>query len=143
MIHRGIILVIAALQTCVTAAAAEPFPGPVTATVVEVIDGDSFRASAEVWPGYSVAVIVRIRGIDAPEMRGRCSGEKRAAQSARETLARLLGTRVVLANVAGAKYYGRVLADVTTPDGLAVADAMLGEETARPYSGGRRTGWCG
>ena len=126
------------------AAAAKMFRGPVEATVVEIIDGDTFLAEAQVWPGHSVRVNIRIRGIDAPEMKARCEAERAAALRARDALALLVGDRPVsISNIGGAKYYGRVLADVATPDGVAVGSILLNENLVRPYAGGKRAGWCG
>lgn len=116
--------------------------GPVEVRVVSVLDGDTFRAEAHVWPGHYVTVNVRIRGIDAPEMKARCTLEREAALSAREALTRMLGDSASIANISGAKYYGRVLADVATTDGVAVAGEMLGLALVRPYDGGHRDGWC-
>ncbi len=120
------------------------FRGPVEAMVVEVLDGDTFLAEALVWPGQTVRVNIRIRGIDAPEMKARCDAERAAALRARDALASLFGgDPIAISNIAGAKYYGRVLADVTTSGGDAVAQVLLGEKLVRPYAGGRRAGWCG
>lgn len=121
----------------------QAFAGPVQATVLKVRDGDTFLAEAEVWPGQYLRINVRIRGIDAPEMKARCDGERDAAQAAREELRALLGEgRIALSNIGGAKYYGRVLADVATEDGVAVGDAMLRTGRVRAYGGGRRDSWC-
>ena len=133
-----------ALAWSPAAVAGRNFHGPVEAIVLDVIDGDTFLAEALVWPGQSVRVNVRIRGIDAPEMKSRCTGERRAALRARAALAELIGDAVVsISNIGGAKYYGRVLADVETPQGVPVADEMLGQSVVRPYAGGRRKSWCG
>lgn len=124
-------------------AAADPFPGPVAAQVLRVLDGDTFVAEALVWPGHSVRVSVRIRGIDAPEMRSRCAAEKEAALEARAALARLLGDGpVTVSNIGGAKYYGRVLADVADADGLSIGPALIDLGLARAYDGGRRRPFC-
>jgi micrococcal nuclease len=120
------------------------FPGPVQARVLEILDGDTFLAEALVWPGHSVRVNVRIRGIDAPEMRSRCEEEKAAANLAREALAGMIAAGgVSISNIGGAKYYGRVLADVSTAEGTEVAEALLRRELVRDYDGGKRTNWCG
>lgn len=127
-----------------TAEAGQDFRGPVAVIVLNIIDGDTFLADAQVWPGQFVRVNVRIRGIDAPEMKSRCAGEHDAALRARDALAELIGDGAVsISNIGGAKYYGRVLADVETQQGVPVAEEMLGRSLVRPYDGGRRAGWCG
>jgi endonuclease YncB( thermonuclease family) len=118
--------------------------GPVAADVERVIDGDTFVAVAHVWPGHDVRVSVRIRGIDAPEMRSRCPAERAAARQAQATLEALLSSGpVLLGNVGGGKYYGRVLADVVAADGQAAAGLLLKDGLARPYRGDRRLPYCG
>jgi endonuclease YncB( thermonuclease family) len=77
-------------------------------------------------------------------MKARCDAERDAALRARDALASLFGGEpIAISNITGAKYYGRVLADVTTSGGDAVAPILLGEKLVRPYAGGRRAGWCG
>ncbi len=128
----------------VPALAGQGFAGPVAARVVEVLDGDTFVADALVWPGQTIRVNIRIRGIDAPEMKSRCAGEHSAALEARDVLADLLQDgEVSISNIGSAKYYGRVLADVATRDGEDVGPILLDLGLARPYWGGRRAGWCG
>lgn len=141
---RGIIwLALVIVLSPQTAAASRTFPGPVEARVLEVLDGDTFVADALVWPGHSVRINIRIRGIDAPEMKARCPAEREAAERARDALADLLREGgVAISNISGAKYYGRVLADVAMGDGQSVAPIMLGEKLVRPYGGGRRAPWC-
>ncbi len=118
--------------------------GPVEARVISIVDGDTLRAAAFIWPGHEVSVSVRIRGIDAPEMKGRCEAERSAAERARSALEGLVGLGPVrLRDVGGGKYYGRVLADVEAADGTAVGAALLSLDLVRPYGGGRRRSWCG
>jgi endonuclease YncB( thermonuclease family) len=125
------------------AAARDEISGPVAATVLRVIDGDTFVAEAHVWPGETVQVSVRIRGIDAPELHSRCPRERLAAAEARDALVALLDRRKVrITNIGGGKYYGRVLADVATPDGE-VAPVLLSLALVRHYSGGHRQPFCG
>ena len=143
-LFRAAMLFGAAVTVASPLQAAGTFKGPVEATVVDIIDGDTFLADAQVWPGHSVRVNIRIRGIDAPEMKARCPVEKVAAVRARQALLLIIGDgRVSISNIGGAKYYGRVLADVATRDGQAVAEILLREELVRAYAGGRREGWCG
>ncbi|MEQ8480793.1 MAG: thermonuclease family protein [Hoeflea sp.] len=114
-------------------------PGPVAARVIRVIDGDTLLVDAHPWPGQAVRVSVRLRGIDTPERRSRCYGERKAADKARGELERLVAGHetVNLINVAGGKYFGRILADLRagTRD---IASAMLQSGLARPYQGGKR-----
>jgi len=136
----GLILLVAASTPAV---AAKTFTGPVEAKVLRVIDGDTFVAEAQIWPGHSIRTSVRIRGIDAPEMRSRCVAEKKAARRSRAVLARLIGDGpVTISAIGGAKYYGRVLADVADARGRPVAARMLGLGMARPYEGGKREAFC-
>lgn len=77
-------------------------------------------------------------------MRASCAREKDLAVAARDALGRKLGPGpVVLTNISGGKYYGRVLADVGLADGSDVADYLMRHAPVRPYRGGRRGGWCG
>lgn len=139
------LLVSLALWTPVPApvSAAETIAGPVKAQVIRVLDGDSFVAEARVWPGHAVTVNVRIRGIDAPEIRTRCQEEKEAGHQSRRALEELIGdATVTIRNIGGDKYFGRVLADVTAPRGEAVAEVLLTRGHARPYDGGSRVSFC-
>lgn len=130
-------------QYVVSVQAAKNFQGPVAANVLQVIDGDTFLAHAILWPGQSLRINIRVRGIDTPEMKSRCKSEHFAAKQARDELKKLLGDGPVsISNIAGAKYYGRVLADVVARDGTRVAEEMILRNFARPYRGGKREGWC-
>src|SRR5262245_19597963 len=72
-------------------AAAEVIPGPVAADVIRVIDGDTLALRARIWLGQDIAVNARIRGIDAPELNGKCAREKEMAEAARLRLAAAAG----------------------------------------------------
>lgn len=116
--------------------------GPVLALVLAVQDGDTFRARIEVWPGVEVVTAVRLRGIDTPELKGKCASERERAIAAREQLRKLLAAgRVELREVELDKYAGRVDAYVLV-EGLPVAEALIAEGHARRYAGGTRQGWC-
>ncbi len=114
------------------------------AEVMRVIDGDTFEARVRIWPGMDVTTRVRLRGIDAPEMRARCEGERAQAMAARDALARILAQGDVgVSQVGQDKYGGRVDASVSTARTHDVSEAMLAGGYARRYSGGRRRSWCG
>jgi endonuclease YncB( thermonuclease family) len=128
--------------------ARQPVPAVVrdghTAKVLRVIDGDNFEARVRIWPGMDVTTKVRLRGIDAPELRARCEDERMKALAARDALARILSEgAVAVAGVAQDKYGGRVDAAVSTAATADVSAALLARGVARRYSGGRRQSWCG
>ena len=126
------------------ALAGERLPGPFVATVVEVIDGDTLSVEVPVWLGVALSTKVRLKGIDTPEIHGRCPREKSLAADARRRLADAATQQVRLTNVEGDKYYGRVEADVATvPDGQDLSAVMLASGLARSYDGGKRASWCG
>lgn len=126
-----------------SAFAGEKLEGPYAATVHRVVDGDTLAARVTVWLGQELDVLVRVRGIDAPEIRGDCDSEERRALEATMALANIVGTgAVTLTAIEGDKFFGRVLADVRTPSGEDVAAALLAGAFARPYDGGARQGWC-
>ena len=115
--------------------------GVFAALVLSVTDGDTFRARIPVWDNVEVVTAVRIRGIDTPEIKGKCPAEKAAALAAKARLAELLNGQVQLLHVEPDKYFGRVDADVTV-NGQSVAAVLIAEGLARPYTGGARQGWC-
>ncbi|SMF77521.1 nuclease homologue [Tistlia consotensis] len=123
------------------AGASETILGPVAADVVSVYDGDTLTVRAHVWLGTTVETAVRLRGVDAPEIRGKCESERAAAIRARDTLRDLVGSVVELRRIEADKYGGRVDADVFT-DGKNVAADLVAAGLARPYDGGHRVGWC-
>jgi len=113
------------------------------AEVVRVIDGDTFQARVQVWPGLSVDTRVRLRGIDAPELHARCADEYAKAQAARAALETILAAGgVTISRVGIDKYGGRVDASVATRDAADVSAALLNGGWARSYDGGRRGSWC-
>ena len=120
---------------------AETMPGPFQARVVRVVDGDSLIVQVGLWFGQSVIEHVRIAGIDAPEMKGRCPIEIEAARAARQYLAGLVGGGVVELRDVRREKYGRALARVVA-GGVDISSRMIEAGHARSYGGGRRLSWC-
>lgn len=138
---RLVLTILLALTTSVPAA--ERLAGPVAGEIVRVVDGDTIAVRARIWIGQEIEVLVRLRGVDAPERRSRCPGELETAAAATEALADLAsGGHVVLTEIEGDKYFGRVVADVRAQDGTDLSAALIGAGLVRPYSGGRREAWC-
>ena len=62
--------------------AADSLPGPLPARVVSVIDGDTLEVRVHIWLGQNLDTRVRLAGIDAPELKGKCDREKDLARRA-------------------------------------------------------------
>lgn len=146
MILRTLLLLIVTFGFGLSATLAkkrETIAGPVIARVINVYDGDTIEVLANVWPGHQINVRVRIRGIDAPEIRSKCAVERSAAIFARDYLRKYIANQPIrLTNIKGGKYFGRVLANVETHAGNDVEMALLESGLVRPYRGKRRDGWC-
>ena len=113
------------------------------AEVVRVVDGDTFEARVHLWPGLDITTRVRLRGIDAPELKARCTEERSKAELARDALRAILDQgEVAVTRVTLDKYGGRVVADASTRTTADVSAALLGAGLARRYAGARRETWC-
>ena len=131
------------LSPLVSAAAAKQvLPGPFAFELLEVIDGDTFRARVDIWLGQSVTVKVRLKGVDTPEMNGKCAAEKKLARQAKAFAENWLRkNQAHLVNVHYGTYAGRVLATAQITNGTSLSAALLAENLAKPYRG-RRAQWC-
>ncbi len=111
--------------------------------VIRTIDGDTFEARVHLPPDLNLTTRVRLRGIDAPELKAACAQELQMAEAATAALRSLLGEGDVrIFNIGPDKYAGRVVADVATRRSGNVSSAMLAAGHARSYGGGHRSGWC-
>ncbi|MCP3474609.1 thermonuclease family protein [Bradyrhizobium sp. CCGUVB1N3] len=110
--------------------------------VIRTIDGDTFLARVHQHNGRDLVARVRLRGIDAPEMKASCRDELDKAEAATDVLRNLLGQGGVVIYNLGSEKYGRILADVATKRTPNVSAALLAGGYARSYNGGHREGWC-
>ena len=122
--------------------------GPDRAEAIRVIDGDTFEARLRIWFNQDVTVLVRLDGVDAPEMRGRCERERRLAIESRDALAAILHAGPVsVRDLRTDKYNGRAVARATValPDGTAddIGRMLEAGGYARIYDGRARSPWCG
>ena len=104
--------------------------------VIRTIDGDTFEARVHLPPDLHLITRVRLRGIDAPELKASCAQELQMAEAATAALRALLGEGDVrIFNIGPDKYGGpRRSGNVST--------AMLAAGHVRSYAGGHRSGWC-
>src|SRR5436190_15066649 len=106
--------------------------------VIRTIDGDTFQARVHLWPGLDLTTRVRLRGIDAPELKAACPQELQMAEAASDALRGLLGEGdVTIFNIGPDKYSGRVVADVATRKITNVLSALLAAGHARSLGGGQ------
>ena len=106
-------------------------------------DGDTLYITMPGLPPELSEMLVRVAGVDTPEIRGKCEAEKTLAIQARDFVIRSLAEArsVKFCNPAWGKYAKRVVADVVI-DGKSLAATLIERGLGRPYSGRRREGWC-
>jgi endonuclease YncB( thermonuclease family) len=105
------------------------------ATLVRVIDGDTVELSIDAGFRIAVRTIVRLLGINAPEVEG--PQKTQGDQAAHFLMAYLppgMSLTVTTHQDANDKY-GRLLADLWLPDGRHVNQIMLDSGHAAPYDG--------
>jgi len=106
-------------------------------------DGDTCTVSLPgVNPLFGKKINVRIRGIDTPEIRGKCKSEKKQAKAAKRYINKLLSKakHIDLVNPARGKYF-RIVAGIKADD-VDVGKLMLEKGFARSCDGGTRGKWC-
>lgn len=111
--------------------------------VTQVYDGDSFKVNINSWPAIiGKEMIIRVKGVDAPEIAGKCEKEVLMAKLARQHTANLIekSFRVELKNIQRDQYF-RILADVYV-DRTHLGNSLLTNKLAVPYSGGPKHNWC-
>lgn len=123
-------------------AAGETLPGPIPADIVRVVDGDTIRVRAHIWLDQTIEVMVRLDGIDAPEIyRPECSAERAMAERAKNEVEAVIGDAVLLYNVQWGKYARRVVASAHLSNGVVLSDHLVEEGLAQEASSDRS--WCG
>ena len=113
------------------------------AVVERCHDGDTCRVALPDLPDVFATMGVRLRGIDAAELRGaQCPLEKCLAVDARDALIKMVvGRNATLSDCAPDKYF-RLLCDVSV-DGEDVGGKLLRGGYAVPYTGrGAKHDWC-
>lgn len=111
--------------------------------ITSIYDADTFRANIDGWPSVVGARMpIRIKGVDAPEIRSRCEAEKLKAREAKQfTVAMLRNASAVrLDEIERGKYF-RLLAVVYVDD-VNLGEALIAQGLARPYDGSSRSSWC-
>jgi len=97
-----------------------------------VIDGDTVWVDGEK---------IRLAGIDAPEIDGRCSYERDLAQRASHRLSELLSAEPFTVSRSGTDRYGRTLGALHLQGHGDAGSILVREGLARVWTG-RRMPWC-
>ena len=106
-------------------------------------DGDTITVNIKnVHPLIGDEINIRIRGIDTPEIRGKCKYEKDLAYEAKYFVRDILlfAKKIDLINVERGKYF-RIVADVYI-DGKDIKDFLLDTGYIVMYNGGSKVNWC-
>lgn len=97
------------------------------AKLIRIIDGDTIEVEIDLGFNIRINQIVRIYGIDAPELKSSDPVERKYATRAMEKLRELLLDRDLFINIIKQKdKYGRYLADITV--GIYVVSQFLVDE---------------
>ncbi len=125
------------------AEAKETLAGPIPAKVLRVVDGDTIVVRAHIWLGQTIESMVRIRGIDTPEIKGKCEFERQKADEAKIFVEKMVdGKDIFLEQISYDKYGGRVVAIIKTKGHKSLAEEMINKGLAREYQGKTKQGWC-
>ena len=111
--------------------------------VLSVYDGDTFTVNLPCEEAlFCHKIPVRIKGIDAPEIRARCTQERLLATKARDYLKALLEAKEVTLRDCERDKYFRIACHVYA-DRLSVSSALLSADLARPYhKNSKKDNWC-
>ena len=104
--------------------------------------GNTFRVDIpDVHPIIGRDMPIRLRGVNTPEIRGKCEEEKALAIKARDFVRDLLANAesIILQNI-GRDDFFRILADVSV-DGVDLSRTLIQNKLARPYDGGKKESW--
>lgn len=114
------------------------------AYVVSVYDGDTFWIKMP-FNGHNYHWKCRLKGVDTPELRPSKEKspidrkiEKIKAKESRDFVRESILHKYVLVNCDGQGKYGRLLVDVTLPDGSDLGKVLIDNELGVPYFGGKR-----
>lgn len=111
--------------------------------ITSIYDGDTFRANIEGWPPIiGERMPIRIKGIDTPELRGKCRQEAEGARLAKQATVTALreAGEIELRDIERDKYF-RLLATVWI-DGRNLGEELIAGGHAVRWAGRRHDGWC-
>lgn len=114
----------------------------VPADVIAIYQSNTVLVDAYPWPGMTLRVVVRLASIDVPRTPGQCQSESKRAAAARRFTERQIGSLISLNGVREGDDAGSVRANITTQEGMDLAQMLIESNFARPHDGGESQGWC-
>lgn len=90
----------------------DPYNYQHSAKITRVLDGDTFDAVVDLGMGIKTAIIIRLRGFDAPETRTSNKAEKAHGMAAKDYATTQLNGRYVIITKLRMDLYSRYLAEV-------------------------------
>lgn len=95
------------------------------ANVARIVDGDTFDAVVQLTPTITAFRRIRIRGIDAPELRVKDPAQRQRGQYSQALLTQLIGSKECRLILHGRDHYGRWVCDVSNEDYTDIGGAMI------------------
>jgi endonuclease YncB( thermonuclease family) len=113
------------------------------AKCVYVYDGDTIHVVFKIPNGSECYKwVVRMNGIDTPEMKSKNAGEKKAAVAARDFLKEQVLDKIIIVECLEFDKYGRLLAEIFVEGNeVSLSRQMIELGHAKAYDGGTKEGW--
>lgn len=108
--------------------------------VISVYDGDTFKINIPCdMKVFCEKVNVRVRGVDAPEIKGKTEREKELAQKAKAFTQDFLKKKPISLNNCGRDKYFRLLCNVSNNTGQDLAQELIRADLGYEYWGGAKS----
>jgi len=111
--------------------------------VISVYDGDTIRVNIDSYPDIiGKNIRIRLKGIDAPEIKGKCQKEIELAFMARDYLRNAINqsSQIQLRNIERGKYF-RIVGELYI-DEENISRGLIEEGLAYIYHRGKKRNWC-
>jgi len=111
--------------------------------VISVYDGDTIRVNIDSFPDIiGKNIRIRLKGIDTPEIKGKCQKEIDLAIMARDYLKTTINksNQIELRNIKRGKYF-RIVGDLYL-DNTNISELMIKRKLGYKYLGGRKRNFC-
>ena len=111
--------------------------------VISIYDGDTLRVNIDSFPDIvGKNIRIRIKGIDAPEIKGKCQTEIDLAIMARDYLRNAINqsSQIELRNIERGKYF-RIVGELYI-DGENISKDLMKKNIVYQYTGGKKKDWC-